>query len=43
VKALGNDHIARRLVELGQDLFQAPKTFMEITKVPEADLMLKTS
>jgi len=40
VKALGNDRIARRLVELGQDLFQAPKTFMEITKVPEADTLL---
>ena len=38
--ALRNDRIARRLVELGQALFQAPKKFMETTKVSEADALL---
>lgn len=40
VKALRNDWIAKKLVELGQDLFQAPKKFIETTKVPEADALL---
>lgn len=31
---------ARRLVELGQALFLAPKKFMGTTKVPEADALL---
>ncbi len=37
---MSNDRIARRLVELGQDLFQAPKEFALFTKVPEADALL---
>lgn len=40
VTALRNGRIAGRLVELGQDLFQAPKQFVEFTKVREADVLL---
>ena len=32
--------VGDRLVEIGQDLFQAPKQFVEFTKVREADVLL---